>query len=105
MKMLSIILAVFAVTLLVAHGWVRPIYTMYDECECGRSRAWLEFNEDLCLRSVPIFLRIEKIGDSQHRHQFDDPQYGGQYSVLVYGGIGFLVLSAVVWPYRQKRQS
>ena len=44
------------------------------------------------------FLRIEKIGDSQHRHQFDDPQYGGQYSVLVYGGIGFLVLSAVVWP-------
>jgi hypothetical protein len=98
--MLSIILAWLAVGFIIAHGFVGPIYTMYDGCVCGQSRAWLEFEESSSLR---LFLRIERPGDPKHQHQYYDAKYDGQYPVLIYIGVGFGLSSAAAWFYRRKR--
>ena len=39
MKTLPIIPGVLAVIFVLAHDQFGPIYSMYDECECHRSRA------------------------------------------------------------------
>ena len=103
MKMLTVIFAVLAVAFFMAHGWLGPIYTEYDSCVCGRSRAWLEFDESSSLRDVRLFQRIEKPGDSHHQHDFCDAKYEGQYPVLLYIGVGFGLLSAATWFCRRKR--
>ena len=105
MRMLPFILALFAVISIMAHGWLGPIYTMYDWCDCHRSRTWLEFNECASLRRTQFFLRIEQPGDLQHEHRFCDPQYERQIPIFVYAGVGFGVLSAASWIYQRKRMS
>jgi hypothetical protein len=102
MKYLPVIFAVLAVSFILAEGWCGPVYTMSDWCQCHRSRAWLEFDESLNLRGMKLFLRVEEPGDPQHQHQFCDPQYGGQYPVLAYIGVGFGLLSAATWLYRRR---
>src|SRR5580692_6679422 len=89
MKILSLIFAVLAIACVAAEGWLGPLYTMYDWCECHRSRAWLEFDDCSNLRGVEFFLRIEQVGDARHQHQFCDPKYEGQYPVFMYGGAAF----------------
>jgi len=102
MRYLPVILAVLAVSFIVAEGWCGPIYTEYDWCVCGQSRAWLEFDESSSLRGVRLFQRLEKPGDPHHQHQFCDPKYEGQYPVLVYIGVGFGLLSVATWLYRRR---
>jgi hypothetical protein len=102
MKTLPIILAVFAVTCIVAQGWFGSIFTEYDWCVCHRSRAWLAF-EDSSLRQTRLFLRIEQPGDLQHQHQFCDAKWERQYPIFIYAGVAFGILSAVSWIYLRKQ--
>jgi hypothetical protein len=101
--MLSIILALLAVVFITAELYFGPVYTMYDECPCGQTRAWLEFNECSDLRGVQFFLRIENPGDLHHQHVFSDSVYEGQYSIMGYLGLGFAMLSTASWFYTRKR--
>jgi hypothetical protein len=107
MRFLPVILAVLAVIFILADGYIGPIYTMSNWCECHRSYVWLEFNESESLRGVALFLRVEEPGDPQHHHQFTDAKYDGQYPVLFYIGVGFGISSVVaglaVWFYGRKR--
>ena len=103
MKMLPIILAVLAVSFIVAEDRYGPIYTMYDGCTCGQSRAWLEFEESRSLSGKQLFLRIERSGDPEHQHQYYDAKYDGQYPVFLYTGILCGILSVGSWIYQRKR--
>ena len=103
MKILPIILAGLAVAFIVAEDGVGPVYTMYDGCTCGQSRAWLEFEESPNLSGKQLFLRIEKPGEPKHQHQFWDEQYDGQYHVFLYIGVVCGILSAATWNYKRKR--
>jgi len=106
MKMLSIIFAVLAVISFLAHGFVGPIFTEYDWCVCGQSRAWLEFDDSLIpsLRDIRLFPRIEKPGDPHHQHLFCDAIWERQYPVLVYIGVGFGLLSAGLYSLGNHRR-
>ena len=103
MKVLPITFTVLALTFIVSHVWLGPIYTMSDGCICGERRAWLEFNENPEWRNAKLFLRIESSGTPQHKHEYWDAKYGGQYPVLVYIGVGFGILGATAWLCRRKR--
>ena len=105
MKRFSLILALLAIALFVASGWTGPLYKMYDWCQCGQSRTWLEFDDCPSLRNVKFFLRIEKPGNLQHHHEFCDAKYEGQYSILAYTGFGFGLLSVGGWLYPRKQIS
>ena len=105
MKILTIISGVLAVAFFAGQLWFGQAYTMYNLCRCGCSRTWLQFADcpSSSVAARKFFLRNERTGDLSHQHEFCDPDYEGEYPILVYPSLGFVVLGAVLWNYQRNR--
>ena len=101
MRWLSIGLGLVAVSVLAIYLWLGPLYTYYDDCDCGRRRQWKEFSECPQLHGKVFSLRVTSEGSPSHQHQYWDPQYEQSGDWVRFIVLGFSVAAVIVEPRRR----